>query len=79
MAHISGVTTAARGAAHAWAPGGADSAKKRKHGKSRKVHPDARAGGGGPGHFRIAYCTISDEAIERSLPLFEKVYHQATA
>ena len=54
MAHISGVTTAARGAAHAWAPGGADSAKKRKHGKSRKVHPDARAGGGGPGHFRDA-------------------------
>lgn len=37
------------------------------------------SGFGTAGHFRIAYCTISDEAIGRSLPIFEKVLRKATS
>jgi aspartate aminotransferase len=31
------------------------------------------SGFGTPGHFRIAYCTVSEETIERALPVFEQV------
>ncbi len=36
-------------------------------------------GFGTPGHFRIAYCTVTDETIQRSIPVFEKVFSRATA
>jgi aspartate aminotransferase len=35
-------------------------------------------GFGTSGYFRIAYCAISDEMIERSLPVFEKVFEKAS-
>ena len=35
------------------------------------------SGFGTAGHFRIAYCTVSEETIERSLPVFEKVRQRA--
>jgi aspartate aminotransferase len=35
------------------------------------------SGFGTPGYFRIAYCSVSDETIERSLPVFEKVLEEA--
>jgi aspartate aminotransferase len=35
------------------------------------------SGFGTPGYFRIAYCSVSDETIERSLPVFELVHKKA--
>jgi aspartate aminotransferase len=35
------------------------------------------SGFGTAGYFRIAYCTIDDEDIERSLSVFEQVYAEA--
>ncbi len=32
------------------------------------------AGFGSPGWFRIAYCTVGEETIERSMPVFERVF-----
>ena len=34
-------------------------------------------GFGTPGYFRIAYCTVSEETIERALPVFERVRQRA--
>lgn len=35
------------------------------------------SGFGTAGYFRIAYCAVSDETIERSLPVFEKIFQKA--
>jgi aspartate aminotransferase len=37
------------------------------------------SGFGTPGHFRIAYCTVSEETIRRSMEVFEKVYRRAAS
>jgi aspartate aminotransferase len=34
-------------------------------------------GFGTPGYFRIAYCSVSDETIAKSLPVFEEAYRKA--